>query len=621
MSEQPMDDGARSAAWAAAAAATVLAALVLVEQVRLPRASVSADGRWDHYAFRGYEDYARRPRGMLLDPGEPVVTGFRVSSDAAEILVPGLGRQAPVAVSMAVAGALPKAQVLMVEQAGRLVHTQDVGGRPRLVHFQAVTDQAGSLRLRLTQAGGGGAFRVGSLTARQLGRAPVPAGRILAVAAILVLAGALAAVFGGLRALPWAVVSVGGVVLILSAVPAARTLLCGHFAPLLCSLAAAAMVALVARGPIGLPGWAAGGVALPLACRIFLALNPAFPSIDARWHAYNVDRYRAGQVIQSAVSDGRGEVMPIPYGVTLYAFLGPVTPRGDFKVIEAAVRMAMALLEGTVPLLVALILRRLGGVSGAPFGALAAATMPESLLVLAKGIAANIAGAWLGLAAVAVEAAAAPVVVMGLLACLSLLAHPGAAATTTILLAAWQAAEWRAGSRRALLGMAVVAAAVGVAWLAYYREVQSVTSGTAGLLAADAGAAPSAFFRLRWVHLGKVVQDLILKLGGLWVVLAVQGLRDAPPRLRRLLGVWLGSAAALALLALFTPVALRFEYYAAPAVAIAAGLASPGRRRLAWGAAALGLVLQAWLGLALLDGSFDPINVIIPSSRWPLVRG
>jgi hypothetical protein len=407
----------------------------------------------------------------------------------------------------------------------------------------------------------------------------------------------------------------------LGALPAARTALWGHLGPLLVSLAACCVVAALARGPVRLPAWAAAGVALPLAFRLFLVLNPAFPSIDARWHAYNVERYRSGQVIASAVSDAQGRDMPIPYGVTLYALLGPVTPKGDLEAIEAAVRAAMALLEGTVPLLVALILRGLGGAAGAPFGALAAATMPEPLLVLAKGIAANIAGAWLGLAAVAVEAGAVPVAAMGLLACLSLLAHPGAAATTTILLGAWQAAAWRAGSRRALLGLAAVGLAVAVAWLAYYREVQALTSGTAGLLATEAGAAPSSFFRLRWVHLGKLVQDLVLKLGGLWVVLAVPGVRAAPPPLRRLLTVWLGSAAAMALLALFTPVALRFEYFAAPAVAMAAGLASPTRKGLAWGAAALGLVLQVWLGLALLHGTFDPINVIIPSGRWPLVRG
>lgn len=607
---------------AAAALAAALGAVVAAEQLRPPRAAVLADGRWDQHAFRHYEDYAARPAGLLLDPEEPLVTGFRVSSDHSELVVPGLGREAPVEVSLALSGALPKAQLLVVEQDGVAVLTQGAGGRPRLVHFEARTDSRGALRLRLTQPGGGGAYRVGFVTVRQLRRAAVPAARLLAVAALLALVGILAALAGAGRALPWLVAGAGVLVVGLGAVPAARAALYGHLARALWCLAAAAVVALLARWPWRLPGWAAAGIALPLALRLFLALNPAFPSIDARWHAYNVDRYRSGQVIASTVSDARGEVLPIPYGVTLYAALAPLTPRGDFAAIEAAVRAAMALLEGTAPLLVALILRGLDARAAAPFGALAAATMPESLLVLAKGIAANIAGAWLGLAAVAAEAMAAPVAATAGLACLSLLAHPGTAATTSWLLGAWHAAEWRASrSRRALAGLVALAVAIVVAWLLYYREVQALTAGTAGLLASEAGTAGGSFFALRWVHVGKLLQDLVLKFGGLWVVLAVSGLRAAPERLRRLLAAWLGGAAVLAVLAILTPVALRFEYYAAPAVALAAGVAGPARPRLFWTAAALGLALQAWLGLALLHGSFDPINVIIPSGRWPLVRG
>src|SRR6185503_11319529 len=82
----------RVAALSAGLLAAVVALLVAVERVAPPRASVAADGRWDHYAFRGYEAYAPRPRGMLLDPDEPLVMGFRVSTEGSELVVPGLGR-------------------------------------------------------------------------------------------------------------------------------------------------------------------------------------------------------------------------------------------------------------------------------------------------------------------------------------------------------------------------------------------------------------------------------------------------------------------------------------------------------------------------------------------------
>ena len=73
-----------------------------------------------------------------------------------------------------------------------------------------------------------------------------------------------------------------------------------------------------------------------------------------------------------------------------------------------------------------------------------------------------------------------------------------------------------------------------------------------------------------------------------------------------------------------TPVALRFEYFVAPALALAAGvgaerLVAAGRSALVSAAFAVSLAIQVVLGLWLHSGAFDPINVIIPSPRWPLV--
>jgi hypothetical protein len=124
-----------------------------------------------------------------------------------------------------------------------------------------------------------------------------------------------------------------------------------------------------------------------------------------------------------------------------------------------------------------------------------------------------------------------------------------------------------------------------------------------------------------------MAQDVALKFGLGPFVLAAVGLRAGlPERLRPLVHAWLLVTAGLAAFAVLTPFALRFEYFAAPAIALAAGV---GGERLqttgrgAWVSLALGvaLAIQVALGLWLHSGAFDPINVIIPSPRWPLVLG
>ena len=87
--------------------------------------------------------------------------------------------------------------------------------------------------------------------------------------------------------------------------------------------------------------------------------------------------------------------------------------------------------------------------------------------------------------------------------------------------------------------------------------------------------------------------------------------------MRDLLTPWICSYGLLALFAVFTPLAFRFEYFAAPAVAMAAAAQNPespwiGRATIAASA------IQLILGIAALYGWFDLINVIIPALRWPL---
>jgi hypothetical protein len=282
----------------------------------------------------------------------------------------------------------------------------------------------------------------------------------------------------------------------------------------------------------------------------------------------------------------------------------------------------MGLFEATSPLLVWVLWRGAGGEADAAAAAAAtAAAMPEGMLVLAKGIAANIAGSWLSLATVAAILGPANAAVAALLAALAFLAHPGAAATLAALLAGWLA--WGLARRRmtrtlaARIATCLVAGAL-LAWLAYYRAAAELTVRTLASIHAEPGNV-----RVRWVHVGKILQDAVLKFGATPLLFVLRGVRRAADPLRGLLESWLIVAGLLALLAVLTPFALRFEYFTVPALALAAGtglapLLSSPRRNLAAAAWLIPLALQAGLALVLFTALFDPINVIIPADRWPL---
>jgi len=125
---------------------------------------------------------------------------------------------------------------------------------------------------------------------------------------------------------------------------------------------------------------------------------------------------------------------------------------------------------------------------------------------------------------------------------------------------------------------------------------------------------------VRWYRVGKLAQDLALKFGVTPLVLAWTGLRAAPTadRLKALLVPWFVTGGLVGLLALFSPLPLRFEYFLVPAVAMAAGLGSEHMSR-PWRVAgvALPLLLQVTLAAFLLARRFYLISVILESPRWP----
>jgi hypothetical protein len=160
----------------------------------------------------------------------------------------------------------------------------------------------------------------------------------------------------------------------------------------------------------------------------------------------------------------------------------------------------------------------------------------------------------------------------------------------------------------------------------YYRETFGLLLGASTAVAHDAVALRN--FGPSWVRAGKILQDLILKFGAAPLMLGAIGLRslDRSMRAASLLLAWMSTALVLAVAGLTTPITLRFEYFATPAVAALAGLGihslvRHGRKRWALIALAVTFGIQATIALFLLLDRFALISVILESPRWPFPFG
>jgi hypothetical protein len=573
-------------------------------------AHVAADGVWDLGIFQGFSAW---------EPG-----AGRVAGPESELVLAGLWEQAPVAVAVTLASALPTAQVVSVYANGLSAVSRDVGGRLGVLRFGAQADALGRLRLRFVGDGRPlSAVRVARLELVRIGSGGIPAGRWLLYAAFVLAAAVVCRCGMAGTAVSFGVPLLCGLALAW-ALRSERLVVVAWLPWLLTGLSLGLLAFGVSR-VLRLSSSAAGWIAVSLTLRALLVLHPAFQSVDLSFHAHNVWRFAAGQAITSRVSSPAGDgMLTIPYPPLLYAVLSPLV--SSEAQAETALRVAMLLFEGLTPWLVLGLLRAAGGSAGAAASAaVAAAVMPEGLLVLAKGIAANILGSCLSLATIWAVVQGTSPAVLGLLAAATFLAHPGAAATLVGLLGLFMSAESVSGRlparRAAAVGGALALAAL-LAWFAYYREVAAGTLRSLGSLSVHMQQAPGSFFALRGIHVLKIVQNLGLKFGGAPVWLAVVGLRsEAGGRVQSLLRCWLFGGAMLAALAVFTPFAVRFEYFLVPAVAMAAGQGAELWRQagraawlnLAW---ASSLALQAWIGYELLLGRFEIISVVIPSPRW-----
>jgi hypothetical protein len=175
--------------------------------------------------------------------------------------------------------------------------------------------------------------------------------------------------------------------------------------------------------------------------------------------------------------------------------------------------------------------------------------------------------------------------------------------------------------------LACLAGALLIAYVVYYRGVAGLIRDAAVTITPD-GTGPGWSLDSSVIKSGKTIQDLLLKFGALPLWLAWQGLtgQERAGDLTGLLRVWLAVTALLMLLAITTPVTLRFEYFVVPAIAALSGIGAEqemrrgrrGRLRATW---AFCFAVQLALAVLMLLAHFRLISVVIESDRWPFPVG
>jgi hypothetical protein len=574
--------------------------------------TVVTNGTTDRLFLMGAGDYS-----------EDIPDGFRVLRNTSEVILPGLPASRPVLLEAKLAANRPEHADITLN--GSHIQT-DIGGRVTQWKFDGMSDPAGVLRFRIQGPSMSG-VRLYWARASALQRGLVPWNRlawyILALAAFTLLDGWLGTAALGL-VLP------GGWATLVAGVLWERAFTAAYLPVALIGVGLAALMGWFLHKAFAMSRFLALGAAACLAFRIVLGLDPGFFEMDLAFHEHRLEAFQHGELISSGIQDpvsSGGAHLAIPYPPGLYAALTPFASRASAATV---LRVAMVFFEVTSPLLVWWVMRR-AGVSrlAADYGLAAAAVMPEGLLVLIKGIAANIFGQWITVVAIGLFALNGNPLLLAAVAAIAFLSHPGSAVCLGAYLVSWAALEVSEGARALRWGarlVGVLALGALIAWAVYYREVTGLTTGTlAHLGSSSMSVRPAAetFFRVRWLVVGKVFQNLILKFGGGLLPLAVYGLaRGAIPReLRRIALAWLAVTALLFVAAVLTPVALRFEYFATPAIAMCAGIGSEAadrldRHKLVVTCLWISAFVQVVIGCFHLSGLFEPWAVIIPA-HWP----
>ena len=444
---------------------------------------------------------AMASRPLLREFGSAVEGRGRLGDHHSELRLTGLWPDAVAEVELDLTAKVERGIRAWIR--GRMVAEALIGPEPSTatIRFEAPVDDEGTLSVRVTgRRREGTAYRLLDVRVRQQG----PRLR-LAQGTMYALLGAWTFLLARRRwALPRALAFAIGLAMMTAATVYAARLQALAILPWLAGglgfVWASLVLAAVGEAVLDLPRAAGRWVAAALLLRIGLAIAPGFGSVDAHWHTHQLWGFAAGGLVTS----GAPGVEVSPYPPALYAILLPFV---DLARDDRLVRLAMALMEGFAPLLVLGIVRAAGAREAAVSAAVAMAVMPEGILVLAKGIAANILGSFATLLFLLATFRRVHPAATAFLLALVFLSHAAVAVTVGLLLAAWWALELREGGvdrREALRRSAWTAGAALLAWLAYYREVPVV------LQEFGPGLDDSGVLGMRWYRAGKLAQDLVL---------------------------------------------------------------------------------------------------------------
>ena len=355
--------------------------------------------------------------------------------------------------------------------------------------------------------------------------------------------------------------------------------------------------------------------------KVAIALSGFLSGGDLLFHAHRLAEVATGRLAVTSMAPGLDAPLPVPYPPGIYVALLPLLGFTHSEPDQVAlVGIGLAIIEATASLLVGWIALRLTGSSDVAWRAAAMhAVMPMGFLVLAKGILANAAAQFATLlyTAIALKGEGRrQLIASGCALSAVFLTHLGVTMNVLVLLLFWSWFE-RGRLTRTLIHFVIAAGAAIAAY--YWRVVPTLLAAVkavGGLLQSDNAAAVPAGLGAResLITLGKIVQNSALKLGVVPAWLAAG-------RRARGLNPWLLASIAtyafLSIVAVLTPVKLRFEYFATAPLCVLASMVL-SRARFG-GAIVIASVVSAILLAGFFTGRFDVINVILESFRWPLV--
>ncbi|MFQ5790305.1 MAG: hypothetical protein ACE5JI_07470, partial [Acidobacteriota bacterium] len=242
-------------------------AFILVSVDRAaPVMRLDVDGFWDSFLFETSERY--NPRG------------FRIVPSNYELRLDGLWSQTPVSVSVAIANARPRTQVLSVYSEEILVRRLQMSERQRVVSFSSRSTAGGALRIRFE---GTRRLRVWWIRVRQGPGGGVPWQRLAHYVVLLTCSVALGTWAGNRTT---GVLLLGIVTVSWSALIAVARLHAMAYLPTLVlgfglSLALAFACAFWAQMPRRCAAWLVAAFGF----RLLLVLHPVFEGIDLWFHA------------------------------------------------------------------------------------------------------------------------------------------------------------------------------------------------------------------------------------------------------------------------------------------------------------------------------------------------